>query len=121
MKLKDKKITVLQATTVKVNGVNVKRFKKILTDTWCFYQQIPGSASLTDVNGLQIYDSTEKAQFIVNKRTDVLPTIGDVILFRNRYYDILTIDDYQGYHTELKLIGQIADNQDAEDYPEVEE
>lgn len=116
-KLKDKKIQIARSETKKVNGVNTKVWTNLVdTKIWAFYQQHAGSASLTDVNGLKVYDSTERATFVINNRADVRPAIGDLIVFREKFYDVIAVDDYQGYREDLKITAEIADKQGASNY-----
>lgn len=115
--LKDKKIQIARSETIKVNGVNTTQWTNLVdTKIWCYYQQHAGSASLTEVNGLQVYDSTERATFVINNREDVQPKIGDLIVFRGKFYDVIAVDVYQAYAEDIKITGEIADKQTAANY-----
>ena len=116
MKLKDKKCSIWAAKSQKINGVNVRKWEQRYEDKlWCFYQQHAGSASLTEQLGLTMWDSTERATFRIN-RQDVLPKIGDIIVFGSKIYDCVSVDDFQGYLGDITLTGEIADSQDPDSY-----
>lgn len=120
--IKDKKVKIYELQTVKVNGVNTKTYvARSAAALWAHYQQqAGGGASLTDSNGLQVYDSTERAVFTINYRPDLTIELGDLVVFRSKFYNVIIVDDFQGYHEHLKITAELADSQDAAKYPGVE-
>lgn len=115
--LKDKKISVWKLTTKKVNGVNTSYYEAIGRNIWAHYQMLQnGGATLTEQNNLTVWDSTERAQFVINYRDDVQPSPGDLLVFRNKFYDIIVTDDFEGRREHLKITVALADSQDASYY-----
>ena len=114
--LKDKKISVWRMGTKKVNGVNVTKYEPIAKNVWAHYQQMQTGSTLTETNGLMVYDSQERAQFVINYRADVQPTPGDLVVFRNKFYAVSGTDTFEGYTDNLKILCDLAEDQDAETY-----
>ena len=117
-KLKDKKIAIWRSTTQKVNGVNTKTWSPIVEGKiWAFYQQNGGTYSLEGSSStVKFYDSKERANFIINNRSDVKPQASDIVILGSKIYDVTVVDDFQGYKDDLKLICTLATDQSPSKY-----
>ncbi len=98
--LKDKKISVVSLQTGKdEDGFPVEEWGPIPggENIWAYYRHSTGK---------EFYEAATvnvkvEAIFIINWRNDV--TTDMKIQFRNELYDIVQIDDYEGYKKDLKI------------------
>ena len=96
MKLKDKKIEIQETTYVSDKyGNRIKQTVTIAT-VWAYFRQLSGN---------EIYrvttQTTEEVMFVINYRTDI--TTENVILYKGVQYNIVRVDVFEGYKSDLTL------------------
>ena len=111
--LKDKKIEIWEGTS-SGGSRPTYTYSLIYGNLWAYYRQLQGTTTLENINSLKLFDSTERAIFIINR----LPALkaktsyGYVkIRFNGRVYDILSVDDYEGYNTDYKITAEYSSTQ----------
>ena len=97
MKLKDKKIEVLAANyTYDECGIASEHLTPIALPMWAYFRQLSGN---------EIYrvttQATEDVMFVINYRTDI--TTENVILYKGVQYNIVRVDVFEGYKSDLTL------------------
>lgn len=111
--LKDKKIEIWKGEKKTVMGVNTWTYSKLYPSLWAYYRQLQGGSVLTTEMTLKVYDTTERAQFVINRipslRSETLSNLK--VRFNGRVYDILQIDDYEGYKNDYKLVCEYSSTQ----------
>lgn len=111
--LKDKKIEIWKGEKKTVYGVSTFTYSKLYPSLWAYYRQLQGGSVLTTEMTLKVYDTTERAQFVINRipslRTETLSNLK--VRFNGRVYDILQIDDYEGYKDDYKLVCEYSSTQ----------
>lgn len=112
--LKDKKIEIWRGEAAGSSyGVTKYVYKLAYSGLWAYYRQLSGNVSLDNAMTIRIYDSTERAVFVINR----IPTLRDEnramlkIRFNGKVYDILQIDDYEGYRDDLKITAEYSSTQ----------
>lgn len=110
MKLKDKKIRILQKVkTTSPNGFPVYVYKPIHSGRlWAYYRQLSGREFYASA----MVNASEEVVFSVNWRTDVKTDM--FIEYSGNFYDITRIDDYEGYKNDLDIYGKLAADQNIE-------
>lgn len=120
--LKDKKLNIYVGEKKTVMGVTTWTYSRKYKGLWCYYRQNAGGSTLTNANGLKVYDSTERVIFVINR----LPALREMTLsttkiyFNGRIYDINRIDDYEGYNEDYKLECEYSSTQSYNGIPEEE-
>lgn len=111
--LKDKKIEIWKGEKKSAYGVTTYTYSKLYPSLWAYYRQLQGGSVLTTEMTLKVYDTTERAQFVINRipslRTETLAKLK--VRFNGRVYDILQIDDYEGYKDDYKLVCEYSSTQ----------
>lgn len=104
--LKDKKIDIYKGTSTTTLGVAGITYTKLYSSLWAYYKQDNGGTSLTTDLTLKVYDTTERATFVINRRPELRTEQLSLLklVFNGRVYDIDQIDDYEGYKEDYKLI-----------------
>lgn len=98
MKLKDKKIEILQVTITKdPDGFAVETLTPIAPPLWAYFRQLSGS----EVYAARAVQATEDVLFVINWREDV--TTRHVVRFREVLYDVVRVDTFEGYKSDLTL------------------
>jgi len=103
--LKDKTLDIYVGEKTTSYGVTTWNYTRKYKGLFCYYRQNTGGSTLTNANGLRVYDSTERVIFVINR----LPELREMALsttkiyFNGRVYDINRIDDYEGYTEDYKL------------------
>lgn len=108
-KLKDKKISVWSFTDTTIKGVVKRIYAKEYENIWAYYRHNRGTAYFKDSNDLTVYDDNAAALFVINNRS---LDINWLITYKSRIYEIVRIDDFEGYHDDIKVYCKLADNQD---------
>lgn len=96
MKLKDKKIEIMESRYVTDRyGNHIKETVTIAT-VWAYFRQLSGD---------EIYRVTtqteETVMFRINYRSDI--TTAHVIRYKGTLYNITRVDVYEGYKSDLTL------------------
>lgn len=96
MRLKDKKIEICEYTyTSDKYGNRLKTLAPIAT-VWAYFRQLSGD---------EIYRVTtrtaEEVMFRINYRTNI--TTENVILYKGVQYNIVRVDVFEGYKSDLTL------------------
>lgn len=96
MKLKDKKIDIQGVHYVSDQYGNRKKEAFTVATVWAYFRQLSGN---------EIYrvttQATEEVMFIINYRTDI--TTENVILYKGVQYNIVRVDVFEGYKSDLTL------------------
>ena len=96
MKLKDKKIEIMESQYVSDKYGNRKKELVTIATVWAYFRQLSGD---------EIYRVTtqteETVMFRINYRSDITTT--HVIKYRDVLYNITRIDVYEGYKNDLTL------------------
>lgn len=109
--LKDKKIALWKSETRKVNGVNQTTYVQLDPfKIWAYYRQEGGTKKLTNV-GLVVSTTEETAIFIVNSNSQLNFKEISRIVFNHKIYEIVVIDDYEGYKGDLKITVKLSTSQ----------
>ena len=96
MKLKDKKIDIMETQVVTDSiGNRIKQLVTVAT-VWAYFRQLSGD---------EIYRVTtqvnEEVMFRINYRADITTT--HVIRYKGILYNITRVDVYEGYKSDLTL------------------
>ena len=96
MKLKDKKIEIMETQVVTDSiGNRIKQLVTVAT-VWAYFRQLSGD---------EIYRVTtqvnEEVMFRINYRADITTT--HVIRYKGILYNITRVDVYEGYKSDLTL------------------
>jgi len=98
MKLKDKKIEILQPSTNRdADGFTMETLTPIAPPLWAYFRQLSGREIY--VNATTV--ATEQVLFMVNWRPDI--TTAHVIRYKGLLYDITRVDVFEGYREVLTL------------------
>ena len=96
MKLKDKKIEIQESRYVSDAIGNRKKELVTVATVWAYFRQLSGN---------EIYrvttQATEEVMFVINYRTDI--TTENVILYKGVKYNIVRVDVFEGYKSDLTL------------------
>ncbi len=96
MKLKDKKITIQGVQYVSDKYGNRKAETVDIATVWAYFRQLSGN---------EIYRITtqteETVMFVINYRTDI--TAENAILYKGVKYNIVRVDVFEGYKSDLTL------------------
>ena len=96
MKLKDKKIDIQGVQYVTGKYGNHKKETVTIATVWAYFRQLSGN---------EIYrvttQATEEVMFVINYRTDI--TTENVILYKGVKYNIVRVDVFEGYKSDLTL------------------
>lgn len=109
--LKDKKIALWKSETRKVNGVNQTTYVQYNPfKIWAYYRQEGGTKKLNNV-GLIFSSNEETAIFVVNSNSQINFKEISRIVFNHKIYEIIVIDDYEGYKGDLKITVKYSSSQ----------
>ena len=98
MKLKDKKIELLQQMTTRDNeGFAQTTLEPICPPLWAYFRQLSGK----EVFAAATINYKEEALFTINYRADI--TTAHVVQYKGVLYDITRIDTFEGYKEDLTL------------------
>jgi head-tail adaptor len=98
MKLKDKKILLLQPTTdIDSEGFGTQTLTPIAPPVWAYFRQLSGS----EIHANHTTFPTEEVLFIVNWRSDLTTEL--VVRFRGVDYDVTRVDVFEGYRGDVGL------------------
>ncbi len=117
--LKDKKIDLYKGVSVTIKGVTKTTYSLLLSNLWAYYKQDNGSSSVTSSMTIKVYDTTERAVFVINRRPELRQeTLSKLkVVYNGRIYDIDRIDDYEGYKEDYKLICKYSSTQSYDGIP----
>lgn len=98
MKLKDKKIELLQQVTTRDDeGFSTTTLESVGSPVWAYFRQLSGK----EVFAAATTNYKEEVLFVVNYRTDL--TTAHVVRYKGILYDITRIDTFEGYKEDLTL------------------
>ena len=97
MKLKDKKIELLQQMTTRDNeGFAQTTLEPICPPLWAYFRQLSMKELYSVTTQLD-----EEVLFTINYRADI--TTAHVVRYKGVLYDITRIDTFEGYKEDLTL------------------
>lgn len=101
-RLKDKKIVVYQPVTrIGDNGGQREDWIPIHPGRlWAYVRQLSQKERYTQ--GIERRE--EDTLFVVNWRSDI--NQGNAILYKERWYDVVRVDVFEGYKEDLQVFGQ---------------
>jgi SPP1 family predicted phage head-tail adaptor len=98
MKLKDKKIEILQPMVGKdAEGFGAETFTPIAPPLWAYFRQLSGKEIYA--GGATV--AAEQVLFTINYRADL--TTALVVRFKGVLYDITRVDVFEGYKGDITL------------------
>ena len=98
MKLKDKKIEILQPSTSKdADGFSGETLTPIAPPLWAYFRQLSGKEIYANATTI----TTEQVLFTVNYRPDI--TTRHVVRYKGALYDITHVDMFEGYRGDATL------------------
>ena len=98
MKLKDKKIEILQATFTKdADGFSAEHLAPIAPPVWAYFRHLSGK----EIYAAATVHAVEEVQFVINWRADI--TTRHVIRYNGGLYDITRVDTFEGYKRDLTV------------------
>ena len=98
MKLKDKKIELLQQVTTRDNeGFAQTTLEPICPPLWAYFRQLSGK----EVFAAATTNYKEEVLFQINYRTDL--TTANMVRYNGTLYNITRIDTFEGYKEDLTL------------------
>lgn len=101
-RIKDKKISIWELKTEKVNGITTKQYSlKYPNKIWAYYKDTGGNRTLDSVNGLVLNNTVEDCIFIINHRSNLETT--DLIQYKGNVYTIQHINNGEDYKKDLIL------------------
>ena len=104
MHIKDKKITILQATYIQDECGGSEAIWNPLPgaeNIWAYYRQTSGSEYFEAAR----VNIKEEAVFEINWRNDIDAYMR--VEFKGRRYQITRIDDFEGYKEDLKIYAYV--------------
>lgn len=114
--LKDKKVQFWKGESEYVLGRPVTTYSLAFPDKlWAYYRQISGNVTI-EGSAIKYYDTSEKAVFVINRRSDFMPNTLMLLIYNKKIYEIKNVDDYEGYLHDLKITAELATNQDPASY-----
>ena len=102
MKLKDKKIDIVQSEHVSDKYGNRENGEKTVATVWAYFRQLPGDELYTGVST----QTNETCLFQIGFLDD-LNTKTQAIKYNGNLYDITRVDTFEGYKTDLTLYCKI--------------
>lgn len=98
MKLKDKKIELLQQVTTRDNeGFEQTTLQPVGAPVWAYFRHLSGK----EVFAAATINYKEEVLFTINHRTDI--TTAHVVRYKGVLYDITRVDTFEGYKEDLTL------------------
>jgi SPP1 family predicted phage head-tail adaptor len=98
MKLKDKKIELLQPTNVKdAEGFSTEALIPIAPPLWAYFRQLSGKEIYANAATV----ITEQVMFVINYRSDLSTAL--LVRFNGVLYDIVRVDVFEGYRGDITL------------------
>lgn len=97
--LKDKKIEILEGRNVAEPG-GMPRFEWVPIHEgklWAYVRQL----SAREYYAAMAVQAEEEMLFIINWRNDI--TTDMIIKYKNRYFNIIRIDTFEGYKGDIKI------------------
>ena len=103
-KLKDKKIRIVKLQQSKdEDGFSINEWVPIHNGTLrAYYRQLSGKEFFASA----AVQHDEECLFIINYRDDI--TADMEIEFKNKYYNITRIDDFEGYKSDIFIYAKLA-------------
>lgn len=112
--LKDKKIEIWKGTSTSSYGVTTWTYSLEYSGLWAYYRQMQGGTTL-EGSAIKVYDSTERVIFVINRLPALREKGRDIahtkIRFNGRVYDILQVDDFEGYKNDYKITAEYSSTQ----------
>lgn len=98
MKLKDKKIELLQQVTTRDNeGFAQTTLQPVGAPVWAYFRQLSGK----EVFAAATINYKGEVLFTINYRSDI--TTAHVVRYKGVLYDITRVDTFEGYKEDLSL------------------
>ena len=100
MRIKDKKISILESTIVEDDlGNQIEEWRPIFggENIWAYYRQVSGK----EYFAAAVVNVKVEAVFEINWRDDIGTDM--IIEYRDNRYNIARIDDFEGYKDSIKI------------------
>ena len=101
MRLKDKKISLLEHREIGRNELNQPIYgwepKDGGENIWAYVRQLSGR----EIHSARMVQAEEEVLFEINWRDDITPK--NWIVYKGKEYNITRIDDYEGYKDTLRI------------------
>jgi len=98
LKLKDKRIEILQPSTSKdADGFSMETITPIAPPQWAYFRQLSSKEIYANATTI----ATEQVLFTVSYRPGI--TTVYVVRFRGVLYDITRVDVFEGYKGDISL------------------
>ena len=109
MKLKDKKIEILQPSTNKdVDGFSTETLTPIAPSLWAYFRKLSGKEIYANATTI----TTEQVLFVINWRADI--TTRHIIRYMGTLYDITRVDVFEGYKDDITLYCRLIREKESE-------
>lgn len=110
MKLKDKKIRILQYFHgTDDHGFPVDEWRPLHSGRlWAYYRHLSGNEFYASA----MVNASEEVVFTINYRTDL--TNEMMIEYGGKFYEVIRVDDYEGYKDDLNIYCKLAADQEIE-------
>lgn len=119
--LKDKKLDIYLGTSTVISGVTKWTYSLEYSGLWAYYRQMQGGTTL-EGSAIKVYDSTERVIFVINRLPALREKGRDIghtkIRFNGRVYDILQVDDFEGYKNDYKITAEYSSTQKYDGMPD---
>lgn len=98
MKLKDKKVELLQSThTIGAEGFATEHLTPICAPVWAYYRHLSGK----EIYAADALNYKEEVLFVIGYRTDV--NTGTVVKYGGVMYDVTRVDTFEGRKEDITL------------------
>ena len=101
-RLKDKKIELLKPSSGDYidkdsQGFKLQSLEPVCPSVWAYYRHLTGREMYTNNTTIP----RENVMFVINWRRDI--STRNVVRFRGELFDIVRVDDFQGYKSDIVL------------------
>lgn len=110
MKLKDKKIRILQYFHgTDDHGFPVDEWRPLHNGRlWAYYRHLSGNEFYASA----MVNASEEVVFTINYRTDLTKEM--MIEYGSKFYEVIRVDDYEGYKDDPNIYCKLAADQEIE-------
>lgn len=116
--LKDKKISIWYGE--KLGTSSLLTYRCIYEDVWAYYKYLSGDISISGT-AIKVYDSTIRGLFVIGNKKDLWSskyTLANLcILYDGKPWDIVSINDVEGYRDDMQITTQYMKNRYHEGMP----
>lgn len=118
VKIKDKKISIWKQVKYNNKGQIIYKYERAIEGkAWAYYKQTGGAKTITSA-GIAFINTVEDCFFYINyRKTDT--SLFNLIVYNHKIYDVVYIDNNEGYTNDLKITCKLAENQDFSAYTDL--